>query len=71
MAVVTTPGDVSIAGLGSFQHVHYFKYLGSMIASSQAKIAIRRRPAWGAFWNMKAIWRSPELLVINSDNFDG
>jgi len=31
------------------------------MASSQADIAILRGQAWGAFWNMKAIWHSTKL----------
>jgi len=61
MTVATSQGDVSVPGLGSLQQVDDFKYLGSMMGSSQADIAIRRGQAWEAFWNMKAIWRSTEL----------
>jgi len=40
MTVATTQGDVSVPGLGSLQQVDDFKYLGSMMASSQAVIEI-------------------------------
>jgi len=40
MTVATTQGDVSVPGLSSLQQVDDFKYLGSIMASSQAVIAI-------------------------------
>jgi len=40
MTVVALQGDVSLLGLDSLQQVDDFKYLGSMMASSQADIAI-------------------------------
>jgi len=61
MTVATMQSDVSVPGLGSLQQIDDFKNLGSIMASSQAHIAIRRGQAWGVFWNMKAIWRSTEL----------
>jgi len=59
--VATTQGDVSVPGLGSLQQVDDFKYLGSMMISSQADIVVRGGQAWGAFWNMNAIWCLMEL----------
>ena len=43
--------------------VHNFKYLGSMVLSSETDIKIRKAQAWAAFWKMKALFRSKSLPI--------
>jgi hypothetical protein len=50
------------------QNVTNFKYLGSMMRSSESDFQTRRGQAWNAFGKMKSIWRSkvvPIKLKIN------
>ena len=45
--------------------VKNFKYLGSMVASSETDIRARKGQAWGAFWKMKDIFRSNYNIYPN------
>ena len=38
--------------------VNDFKYLGSLVASSEKDIKCRKGQAWGAFWKMEKLWKS-------------
>ena len=38
--------------------VNGFKYLGSLVASSEKDIKCRKGQAWGAFWKMEKLWKS-------------
>ena len=40
-----------------------FKYLGSMVASSEHDIQIRKGQAWDAFWKMKDVFRSNTINI--------
>ncbi len=40
-----------------------FKYLGSMVASSENDIKIRKGQAWAAFWKLKDIWNAKNLSI--------
>ena len=41
--------------------VDNFKYLGSMVVSSETDIKLRKGQAWGAFWKLKNIFKSKTL----------
>ena len=43
--------------------VKNFKYLGSMVASSETDIRARKGQAWGALWKMKDIFRSKTIPI--------
>ena len=43
--------------------VENFKYLGSMVKSSETDISARKAQAWEAFWKMKDIFRSKNLPI--------
>ena len=43
--------------------VENFKYLGSMMLSSETDIKIRKGQAWGAFLKMKDIWKSIKISL--------
>jgi hypothetical protein len=43
--------------------VNNFKYLGSMIRSSETDISVRKAQAWASFWKMKDIFRSNTLPI--------
>jgi hypothetical protein len=50
------------------QWVDNFKYLGSMVLSSNTDIKVRKGLAWKAFWKLRNIWKSttvPTKLKIN------
>jgi len=40
-----------------------FKYLGSMMASSERDMRIRKGQAWGAFWKLEKIWKANEIPI--------
>lgn len=40
-----------------------FKYLGSMMSSSEKDMRARKGQAWGAFWKMKEIWKSKSIKI--------
>ena len=40
------------------QHTTDFKYLGSLVQSSQRDLKRRKGLAWTAFWKLKQLWRS-------------
>ena len=50
-------GTIKLDG-ETIKWVENFKYLGSMMLSSETDIKIRKGQAWGAFWKMKDIWKS-------------
>ena len=43
--------------------VKNFKYLGSMVVSSESDIRARKGQAWGAFWKIKDIYRSKTIPI--------
>ena len=45
-------------GAEDIEIVKDFKYLGSLVASSENDFMHRKSLAWGAFWKMESIWRS-------------
>ncbi|GAA6077073.1 uncharacterized protein LOC118408508 [Tachysurus ichikawai] len=51
--------------LGSqrIEWVNNFKYLGSVVKSSETDINTRKALAWAAFWRMKDIYRSKNLPI--------
>ena len=55
----TTSEDAKITVDGhDIKYVNNFKYLGSMMLSSESDFLVRRGQAWSAFDKMKTIWRS-------------
>ena len=45
------------------EQVRDFKYLGSMMASSDTDLKNRKGQAWGAFWKLKNIWISKSTPI--------
>ncbi len=45
----------------SIEIVDDFKYLGSMISSSEKDFKNRIGQAWGAFWKLEKIWKSKTI----------
>lgn len=45
------------------EQVEEFKYLGSMMSSSDNDLKIRRGQAWSTFWEMKNIWQSDDIPI--------
>jgi hypothetical protein len=43
--------------------VRDFKYLGSMMDASTGDIKARKGQAWGAFWELKDIWKSNNVSI--------
>ena len=56
-------GTIKLDG-ETIKWVENFKYLGSMMLSSETDIKIRKGQAWGAFWKMKDIWKSIKISLI-------
>ena len=55
----TTGDDTKITVDGhEIEYVNNFKYLGSMMLSSESDFLVRRGQAWAVFEKMKSIWRS-------------
>ncbi|KAL0159315.1 hypothetical protein M9458_043040, partial [Cirrhinus mrigala] len=50
-------------GNQKIEWVNNFKYLGSMVKSSETDIRVRKALAWAAFWKMKDIFRSNTLPI--------
>ncbi|RXN37862.1 endonuclease-reverse transcriptase [Labeo rohita] len=50
-------------GNQKIEWVNNFKYLGSMVKSSETDISVRKALAWAAFWKMKDIFRSNTLPI--------
>ena len=55
-------GTIKLDG-ETIKWVENFKYLGSMMLSSETDIKIRKGQAWGAFWKMKDIWKSIKISL--------
>ena len=47
----------------SINHVPDFKYLGSLMASSNKDLTRRKALAWSAFWKLERLWRSPIIPI--------
>jgi hypothetical protein len=61
---VMTPqscGDGLILDGEEIKRVEDFRYLGSMMASSESDIKRRRALAWTAFWKLDKIWKSSHI----------
>lgn len=43
--------------------VNDFKYLGSMVASTEKDIRVRKGQAWIAFWKIKNLWSTQQLPI--------
>ena len=43
--------------------VNDFKYLGSMVASTDNDIKVRKGQAWAAFWKLKNIWQANNISI--------
>ena len=47
----------------SINHVSDFRYLGSMVASGSSDLKRRKLLAWGAFWKLEQLWKSPHISI--------
>ena len=64
------PGEQVVLDGNVIAHVEDFKYLGSMVRSSETDFKVRRGQAWGAFNKMKTIWRSKKVPIrLKADIF--
>ena len=66
MSTLPCSEDLILNG-AAIKHVSDFKYLGSMMASSENDIRKRRALAWAAFWKLQKIWKAqavPRVLKL-------
>ena len=47
----------------SIEWVDNFRYLGSMMLSSETDLKVRKCKAWEAFWKMKDTWKSTKISL--------